>query len=111
MKKSFKTIFFLFFTLLSLGSYGEIINPTEKEDISIKCECIMMVEACHYEAFANLSGKPIQTWYQPGHLEPGVLADLNAACYRKREMGGEGLCCTTNDKAKTIRNLFRGTKQ
>ncbi|SCY54353.1 hypothetical protein SAMN05216308_11648 [Nitrosospira sp. Nsp13] len=107
---TFTGMFLLFF---SQGNHSETIMPDKNEEITIKCECLISDTACEFEVFANMHGKPLQTWYQEGTLTAGVSADLNAACYRKRDVSGmgEGLCCTTSDVTKTISNLFRGTRQ
>lgn len=110
------------FALISSGvlglpnvARGEVITKPEKDEaITVKCECLAAFSLCELEVFASAAGKPKHSWTQTNYLKKGVKADLNAACYRKRDVAGQGdgLCCSfTGNQAKTISNLFRGTRQ
>ncbi|WP_143079536.1 hypothetical protein [Nitrosospira sp. Nsp14] len=102
----------VFVLLFSQGSHGETITSEKNEKISVRCECLLSLPLCELEVFASAAGKPLQTWYQDVTLTAGKITDLNAACYKNRDVDGmgDGLCCVTSDAAKTITNLFRGTR-
>jgi len=103
-------------SLIGSASYamGEVIAPDEDETISTFCECMRVFSGCDREFFASAAGKPMHSWYQTNYLKKGVKVDLNAACYRTRDKDGmgNGECCTiANNEAKSISNLFRGTRK
>jgi hypothetical protein len=89
------------------------VTPDADGQWKIKCECLTRFDLCESEFFATAAGKPTHSWYQDIFVTKGVPADLNAACYRKRDtgIGGLGACCSiSGDEAATIKNLFSGTK-
>jgi len=115
MKPSKSIFAFCLFQFIIYGTVsGETIISDKDEKISVKCECVVDFAFCESKVFDAIAGQQRQLWYQDNYLKKGVAADLNDACYRKRDVSnhGDGLCCSfAGDERKTIDNLFRGTRQ
>jgi hypothetical protein len=110
-----KVVVLVAFIIKTVGiAHGEVVIPEKDETISTFCECLTAFSGCESKLLASAAGYPLYSWYQTNYLKKGVQIDLNAACYRKRDVEGmgDGLCCTfPNNEAKTISNLFRGTRK
>ena len=109
MRKILNAIFIA--SMIGSAGYaiGEVITPDKDETISTFCECLEAFSGCELELIASATGKPSHSWYQTNYLMKGVEADLNVACYRKRDSDGmgDGLCCTVaNSEAKSISKLY-----
>jgi len=100
---------------LSNISFADTAFVSDKDaDLRVECTCIVDDALCQLKTADSILGNQRKTWTQLIHVRPNVPADLNAACYRKRDVTGfgDGLCCTMpNDEASTIKKLFRGEVQ
>ncbi|MEZ0605995.1 hypothetical protein ACAX43_28155 [Paraburkholderia sp. IW21] len=83
-------------------------------DVNIKCTCVADGSYCQSKLFDGMQDKPRVTWYQSVHVRGGKPANLDAACYRKRDveyLGGGACCVVPGDEKTSIDNLFRGEVQ
>lgn len=86
----------------------------EDADVNIECTCVADSSLCQSKLFDEIQEKPRVSWTQVVHVKGGVAANLDAACYRKRDVAnlGAGTCCVVpNDDDTSIKNLFRGEAQ
>ena len=107
--------------LASLGSFASqcvianpaYVSPTDAA-LTVGCTCVVGFSGCQSKLFDAVMGSQRMTWTQTVYVTAGTPADLDAACYRKRDVDGMGAgqCCTVpGDEAKSISNLFRGEPQ
>lgn len=89
------------------------VSPTDV-DLQIGCTCVVGFSGCQSKVFDAVMGSQRLTWTQTVHVLASKPANLDAACFRKRDVQGmgDGNCCTVpGDDDKSIANLFRGEPQ
>ena len=86
------------------------VSPKDAE-LSITCICVLETALCENKLADAVTGAQRVTWVQSVFVKADVPTNLDAACFRKRDVPKKGgaLCCTiNNDEAASIERLFRG---
>lgn len=98
----FSLRYFLLFFLFS--------SPANTEEYKLQCMCVANSTLCNFKTFDEAAGKPRQEWSQSVFSDAGMPSEeeLALACWRKREVGGQGICCSKTNDEQDARLYFRG---
>lgn len=95
-------VFSVFMTVYSL--------PAKTEEYKLGCVCILATSLCNFARFDEAAGKPRHEWSQPIYSDggPPLEETMALACWRKRDVGGQGLCCSMNNDDSDAMRYFKG---
>lgn len=82
-------------------------------EFKLNCVCIAATSLCNFARFDEAAGKPRLEWSQPifGDDSPPAANERALACWRKRDVGGQGLCCSLNSDESDATRYFKGDVQ
>jgi hypothetical protein len=92
---------------ISIAASAQAFAQNAKQ---LDCQCIAASGLCNFKLFDEAAGKPRQSWSQPIYFtdsEPSAQ-ERALACWRKREVGGQGLCCSLNNDETDATRYFKG---
>ena len=80
------------------------------EEYKLGCVCILATSLCNFARFDEAAGKPRHEWSQPIFSASGRPSDetMALACWRKRDVGGQGFCCSMRNNESDATRYFKG---
>jgi hypothetical protein len=85
--------------------------PAKSDEYKLGCVCILATSLCNFARFDEAVGKPRLEWSQPifSDGDPPLNGTMALACWRKRDVGGQGLCCSMNNDESDATRYFKGS--
>jgi hypothetical protein len=93
--------------IIAISSYSSLAKA---EQYQLNCLCIVATSLCNFARFDEAAGKPRHEWSQPisSNSGPPSSDTMALACWRKRDVGGNGLCCSMNNDESDATRYFKG---
>lgn len=84
--------------------------PANTKEYKLNCMCVVSLPFCSLKVFDEIAEMPRQEWSQSIFSEDGEPSEeeLALACWRKRDMGGLGACCSKTNDQQDARIYFKG---